>query len=250
VPKEKPSVRRQRRQAHRDEEFQQERERYRPTEPKTRRQAEYLRALKRNELVFATGPAGTGKSFIPASYAADLFQTGAIERLILARPAVAVENEQHGFLPGKLTQKLAPWARPIIDVLERRLTKQRVHQMCQESVIETIPFAFMRGLTFDNALVLCDEAENTTPLQMRMFLTRLGENSIVSINGDVAQKDIRQGSGLEEALALAKRHDIPHAHVDFTAEDVVRSGMARRWVFAYEAEENGQDGLLRTLRST
>lgn len=238
MTKAKPAVRRKRREATRDEEFQQEKERHKPTQPKTRRQGEYLKALKGHELVVATGPAGTGKTFIPASYAADLFQSGAIQKLIMCRPAVAVEGEQHGFLPGKLEQKLAPWTRPIIDVLERRLTKARVSEMIQQKQIECIPFAFMRGLTFDNAFILLDEAENTTPLQMQMFLTRLGQDSLVSINGDIAQKDIRQGSGLEMVLRLMAKYRIPAHHVNFTSEDVVRSGMAKLWVTAFEAEKN------------
>ena len=246
-----PAARRRQRQDRKEQDNAADRERRAPTRPLTPRQESYLHALRTSQMTASTGPAGTGKTYVAASYAADLFERGEISKFILARPAVAVEGEEHGFLPGSLDRKIAPWARPVVDVLKSRLGAAKVEEMLGAKVIEVIPFAFMRGLTFDSSFILLDEAQNTTELQMRMFLTRIGEDTRVAINGDISQKDIKKGSGLEMVLRLAPAYNIPCRIVSFTAADVVRSGICKQWILAFEAEdrpaETDRGGLMRTL---
>ncbi|MGO9006917.1 MAG: PhoH family protein [Beijerinckiaceae bacterium] len=194
----------------------------------------YLRALKRHELVFAEGPAGTGKTWLAVGYAVSLLEQGAIERLILSRPAVEA-GERLGFLPGDMREKVDPYLRPIFDALNDFMDARTLERGMQTGMIEVAPLAFMRGRTLSNACVLLDEAQNTTTMQMKMFLTRLGEGSRMIVTGDPSQTDLQPGqvSGLNEAIELlAGLEGI--GHVRFAHGDVVRHDLVRRIVSAYE----------------
>jgi phosphate starvation-inducible PhoH-like protein len=197
----------------------------------------YLRALKRHELVFAEGPAGTGKTWLAVGYAVSLLEQGTIERLILSRPAVEA-GERLGFLPGDMREKVDPYLRPIFDALNDFMDARTLERGMQTGMIEVAPLAFMRGRTLSNACVLLDEAQNTTTMQMKMFLTRLGEGSRMIVTGDPSQTDLPPGqtSGLSEAIdLLAGLEGI--GHVRFAHGDVVRHDLVRRIVSAYEQRQ-------------
>jgi phosphate starvation-inducible protein PhoH and related proteins len=194
----------------------------------------YLRALKRHELVFAEGPAGTGKTWLAVGYAVSLLEQGAVERLVLSRPAVEA-GERLGFLPGDMREKVDPYLRPIFDALNDFMDSRMLERGMQTGMIEVAPIAFMRGRTLSNACILLDEAQNTTSMQMKMFLTRLGEGSRMIVTGDPSQTDLQPGqiSGLREAIdLLAGLEGI--GHVRFAEGDVVRHDLVRRIVSAYE----------------
>ncbi len=194
----------------------------------------YLRALKKYELVFAEGPAGTGKTWLAVGHAVSLLERGAVERLILSRPAVEA-GERLGFLPGDMREKIDPYLRPIYDALNEFMDARTVERSMQTGVIEVAPLAFMRGRTLSNAVVLLDEAQNTTSMQMKMMLTRLGEGSRMIINGDPSQTDLPAGqkSGLKEAISLLTGVE-GIGHVMFREGDVVRHDLVRRIVSAYD----------------
>jgi phosphate starvation-inducible protein PhoH and related proteins len=191
----------------------------------------YLSALKRNELVFAEGPAGTGKTWLAVGHAVE---QGFVERLILSRPAVEA-GERLGFLPGDMRDKVDPYLRPIYDALHDFMEGRMVERGIQTGMIEIAPLAFMRGRTLAKSVVLLDEAQNATSMQMKMFLTRLGEGSRMIINGDPTQTDLPPGqrSGLSEAVALLAGLE-GVGHVVFRHGDVVRHDLVRRIVAAYE----------------
>ena len=193
----------------------------------------YLRALKRYELVLAEGPAGTGKTWLAVGHAVSLLEGGAVERIILSRPAVEA-GERLGFLPGDVRDKVDPYLRPIFDALNDFMEPRTVERGLQTGMIEVAPLAFMRGRTLANACVLLDEAQNATTVQMKMFLTRLGENSHMIVSGDPTQIDLPHGqrSGLDEAISLLKGVD-GIGHVVFREADVVRHDLVRRIVDAY-----------------
>jgi phosphate starvation-inducible PhoH-like protein len=197
-------------------------------------QNHYLSVLKHNELVFAEGPAGTGKTWLAVGYAVSLLEQGAVERLILSRPAVEA-GEKIGFLPGDMRDKVDPYLRPIYDALYEFMDGRMVERGIETGMIEIAPLAFMRGRTLANSLVLLDEAQNATAMQMKMFLTRLGEGSRMIVNGDPSQTDLPKGekSGLNEAIALLSRLE-GIGHVVFRAGDVVRHDLVRRIVAAYD----------------
>jgi phosphate starvation-inducible protein PhoH and related proteins len=198
-------------------------------------QDSYLRALKRHELVFAEGPAGTGKTWLAVGHAVQLMEQGLVERLILSRPAVEA-GERLGFLPGDLREKVDPYLRPIYDALYDFMEGRLVERALQTGLIEIAPLAFMRGRTLSNAVILLDEAQNTTSMQMKMVLTRLGEGSRMIITGDPTQIDLPSGqkSGLSEAIALLSGVE-GIGHVKFGHQHVVRHALVRRIVRAYEA---------------
>ena len=195
----------------------------------------YLRALKRHELVLAEGPAGTGKTWLAVGYAVSLLEQGLVERIILSRPAVEA-GERLGFLPGDMRDKVDPYLRPIFDALNDFMEGRTVERGLQTGMIEVAPLAFMRGRTLTNACVLLDEAQNATAMQMKMFLTRLGENSRMIVSGDPSQIDLPPGqkSGLDEAITLLKGVE-GIGHVVFREADVVRHDLVRRIVDAYGA---------------
>lgn len=203
---------------------------------RTPAQDAYMRAMDRSELVFGVGPAGTGKTYLAVAHAATLLERGDINRIILSRPAVEA-GERLGFLPGDMKDKVDPYLRPLYDALYDMMRPEHVERCITSGIIEVAPLAFMRGRTLANAVVILDEAQNTTSMQMKMFLTRLGENSKMIVTGDPTQVDLPRGekSGLIEAVSLLD--GIEGVHISrFNDKDVVRHALVGRIVRAYEAD--------------
>lgn len=193
--------------------------------PRNRNQQEYLLKLQdeQKSIVFAIGPAGTGKTMLAVQVGIKLFQEGQVDKIIVTRPAVSVD-EDLGFLPGTLNEKMAPWTRPIFDVIAENYNAKEIEHMVAEGIIETSPLAYMRGRTFKNAVVIADEMQNTTPSQMKMLLTRLGQGSKMVVTGDLQQADRPSNNGLLEFLKLYNNFE-DHRYVDichFTVSDVER----------------------------
>jgi phosphate starvation-inducible protein PhoH and related proteins len=209
--------------------------------PRTPGQAAYVKALRDSELVFALGPAGTGKTYLAVAAAVDLLMTGRVERIILSRPAVEA-GERLGFLPGDLRDKVDPYLRPIFDALGDMLPADQLQKRLAAGEIEVAPIAFMRGRTLSRAFVVLDEAQNTTPVQMKMFLTRLGEGSRMVVTGDQTQVDLPPDarSGLDDALEILEPLD-GVAVVRLGDRDVVRHALVARIVRAYEARGAAAD---------
>ncbi len=203
---------------------------------RTPAQDAYMRAMDRAELIFGIGPAGTGKTYLAVAHAATLLERGDINRIVLSRPAVEA-GERLGFLPGDMKDKVDPYLRPLYDALYDMMRPEHVERCITSGMIEVAPLAFMRGRTLANAVVILDEAQNTTSMQMKMFLTRLGENSKMIVTGDPTQVDLPRGekSGLVEAVKLLD--GIEGVHVSrFNDKDVVRHALVGRIVRAYEAD--------------
>ncbi len=210
--------------------------------PRSAAQAGYVKAMREHELVFGLGPAGTGKTYLAVAAAIDLLMAGKVERIILSRPAVEA-GERLGFLPGDLRDKVDPYLRPIFDALNDMLPADQLQKRLGNGEIEVAPLAFMRGRTLAHAFVILDEAQNTSPVQMKMFLTRLGEASRMVVTGDPTQVDLPPASrsGLSDALeALRGVEDV--AIVRFTEKDVVRHKLVARIVGAYEARDRAARG--------
>lgn len=209
--------------------------------PRTPLQATYLRDMDSNELVFGVGPAGTGKTYLAVAKAVEALCSGDVTRIILSRPAVEA-GEQLGFLPGDMQEKVDPYLRPIYDALYDMLPQDQVEKRMEKGEIEIAPLAFMRGRTLSNAFVILDEAQNTTAVQMKMFLTRLGEGSHMVVTGDLTQVDLPHGvrSGLRDALETLE--DVKGVSaIRFTEKDVVRHQLVRRIVDAYDKAEKTRD---------
>jgi phosphate starvation-inducible PhoH-like protein len=203
---------------------------------RTPNQDAYVRAMDRAELVFGAGPAGTGKTYLAVAHAAQMLERGLIEKIILSRPAVEA-GERLGYLPGDMKEKVDPYLRPLYDALYDMIPGEKVERAITAGVIEIAPLAFMRGRTLSNAAVILDEAQNTTAMQMKMFLTRLGENARMIVTGDPSQIDLPRGvkSGLVEALHILR--DVEGVvTVRFRGADVVRHPLVARIVTAYDAE--------------
>lgn len=201
---------------------------------KTVVQSDYIRAIQNKDLVFGVGPAGTGKTYLATAYAASQLEAGNIDRIILTRPAVEA-GERLGFLPGDMKEKVDPYLRPIYDALYDMMAPERVERAIESGAIEIAPLAFMRGRTLSNAVVLVDEAQNTTSMQMKMALTRLGEGSKIIVTGDPSQIDLPSGqiSGLKEAVSILR--NVPEISViTFTNKDVVRHKLVGKIVDAYD----------------
>ncbi|HEY0665697.1 MAG TPA: PhoH family protein [Gallionella sp.] len=204
---------------------------------RTPRQNGYIQAIQEHDITFGVGPAGTGKTYLAVACAVDALQREAVRRLILVRPAVEA-GEKLGFLPGDLTQKVDPYLRPLYDALYDLMGSDKVSRAFERGVIEIAPLAYMRGRTLNHSFIILDEAQNTTPEQMKMFLTRIGFGSKAVITGDVTQIDLVRGqkSGLIEARSVLK--DVRGiAFSDFHAEDVVRHPLVQKIVTAYERYE-------------
>lgn len=205
-----------------------------PLEARTTAQHKYINAIKNNCLTFGIGPAGTGKSYCAGALAAEALESGRIERIILTRPAVEA-GENLGFLPGEVEDKFAVYIDAFRDILNERLGRGVVDYCLRHGRIVGAPLAYMRGKTFNNnTFVILDEAQNTTPVQMKMFLTRIGEDCKVVINGDIKQSDIRGDNGLEDAIQ--RTQGLPSVHIHkFERTDIVRSGLVRHLMDRYEA---------------
>jgi len=204
--------------------------------PKNLNQEDYL--IKLNDpskmIIFAIGPAGTGKTMLAVQWAIDELKNGSVDKIIITRPAVSVD-EEHGFLPGDLNEKMAPWTRPIMDVFAENYNAREITAMIEEGVIETSPLAYMRGRTFKNAVVIADEMQNATPSQMKMLLTRLGIGSKMVVTGDLQQADRPTNNGLLEFLSLYKNFE-DRVYVDmchFTTSDIERHEAVREVLQIY-----------------
>lgn len=212
-----------------------------PIKPKTLGQKEYIEAIRKNMIVFGLGPAGTGKTYLGMAMAITAFKNHEVERIILTRPAIEA-GERLGFLPGDLQSKVDPYLRPLYDALYQIMGAEAFQRNTEKGLIEVAPLAYMRGRTLDNAYIILDEAQNTTPAQMKMFLTRIGFGSKVIVTGDSTQKDLAVGtqSGLDVAQkVLRKIEDI--AFVRMTSKDVVRHPLVQKIVKAYEDYESKQN---------
>lgn len=213
-----------------------------PVKPKTMGQKQYVDAIRKKMIVFGIGPAGTGKTYLAMAMAIQAFKSGEVGRIILTRPAIEA-GEKLGFLPGDLQSKIDPYLRPLYDALYQIMGAESYLHNSEKGLIEVAPLAYMRGRTLDNAYIILDEAQNTTPAQMKMFLTRIGFGSKVIVTGDQTQKDLPSGavSGLDTALRVLRRiDDIGFCYL--TSSDVVRHPLVQKIVQAYEDyETRGKD---------
>ena len=194
--------------------------------PRSRTQETYVDALlnSNKSIVFASGPAGTGKTMIAMLSAIRHYKMGEVDKIVCTRPAVGVDDERHGFLPGDLNQKMEPWTRPLFDVLHEYYSPRETAKMLEEQIIEISPLAFMRGRTFKNAYIVADEMQNATPNQMKMLLTRIGEGSKIVVTGDVKQTDRKEkDNGLLDFMQLVQARDSVHIEsVQFSHNDIER----------------------------
>lgn len=204
-------------------------------EPLNDKQGEYISALDASEQVVVFGPAGTGKTYVVSTYAANLYHTKQVNKIVITRPHVAV-GKDIGFLKGSLEEKCAPWALPVLDVLEKHLGKGTVETGLKNGNIEIAPLALMRGRSFDNAFVICDESQNITFHEIKMLVTRMGEGSKLVLNGDIQQSDLKESDGLTKVVHLVKKYMLPVPIVEFTTDDIVRSGMTKMWVETFVKE--------------
>jgi phosphate starvation-inducible PhoH-like protein len=203
--------------------------------PRTDNQDYLWKAMQSNTQVLVLGPAGTGKTYVTATMASTLYITKRIDRIVITRPHVAVGKDL-GYLPGTLEEKTYPWALPVLDVLEKHLSKGVVDTAIKNGNIEMAPLALMRGRSFDDAFIIVDETQNITTSELKMLLTRVGENSTIVLNGDVQQSDLKSGDGLSKIIHLAKKHMLDVPVVEFGVDDIVRSDICAEWVKVFMKE--------------
>lgn len=203
--------------------------------PKNSKQQDYIRALDEYSQVIVFGPSGTGKTYVVSSYAASMYHTKEINKLVITRPHVSVGKDL-GYLKGDLEEKTKPWALPVLDVLERRLGQGVVETGLKSGNIEVAPLALMRGRSFEDAFIICDESQNITFHELKMLLTRVGENTKLVLNGDIMQSDLKEADGLTKVLHLVKKHMLPVPIVEFGVEDIIRSSMTKMWVETFVKE--------------
>ena len=203
--------------------------------PKNNNQKLYIEALKDGDQVVVFGPAGTGKTYVVATYAANEYNLKGVNKIVITRPHVAV-GKDIGYLPGTLSEKCEPWALPVVDVLERHLTKGVVETGLKNSNIEIAPLALMRGRSFEDTFVIVDEAQNITLPELKMLVTRIGEGSKLVLNGDIQQSDLKEGDGLSKIVHYAKKHMLPIPIIEFTIDDVVRSDICKQWIKVFTEE--------------
>ena len=220
--------------------------------PRSKKQTEYFNMVKNKQMVFCCGPAGTGKTYLAVAFAVSMLKSGAVDKIILTRPAVEA-GERLGFLPGDIKEKIDPYLRPIYDALNDMLSFSEVLKKIESGFIEIAPLAFMRGRTLSNAFIILDESQNTTSVQMKMFLTRLGENSKMIINGDLSQVDLPSGtkSGLRESIKILDNID-DIGFIEFGNKDVVRNPLVSKIVYNYEKFEKkegvGKEYFLKSVK--
>jgi phosphate starvation-inducible PhoH-like protein len=203
--------------------------------PRTDNQKALWDAISSNTQVIVLGPAGTGKTYVTATYAADQYTLKKIDKIVVTRPHVAV-GKDIGFLPGSLEEKTYPWALPVLDVLQKHLGKGAVDTAIKNGNIEMSPLALMRGRSFENAFIIVDETQNITTHELKMLLTRVGEGSTIVLNGDVQQSDLKEGDGLSKIIHLAKKHMLPIPIIEFGVGDIVRSDICAEWVKVFMKE--------------
>ena len=203
--------------------------------PKTNTQGDLISALTSSNQVFILGPAGTGKTYVTATFAADLYITKEIDKIVITRPHITVGKDM-GYLPGTLEEKTYPWALPVLDVLIKHLGKGAVETGIKNGNIEMAPLALMRGRSFDNSFIIVDETQNITTHELKMLLTRVGEGSRIVLNGDVQQSDLPHGDGLSKVIHLSKKHMLPVPVVEFGVDDIIRSDICAQWVKVFLKE--------------
>ena len=203
--------------------------------PKTDKQKDLIDALKSSRQVFILGPAGTGKTYVTATYAADQYTLKEIDKIVITRPHVAVGKEL-GYLPGTLEEKTYPWALPVLDVLEKHWGKGTLDTAIKNGNVEMAPLALMRGRSFDNAFIIVDETQNITTHELKMLLTRVGEGTTIVLNGDVQQSDLKEADGLTKVIHLAKKHQLPLPIIEFDIDDIIRSDITAMWVKTFLKE--------------
>ena len=202
---------------------------------KTDRQAEYIQAIKYHPQVISVGCAGTGKTYIAASIAADLLRRKEIDKIVLTRPNVSA-GKSLGFFKGTMEEKLEPWVAPFTEVLKLHMGANAFEIARKNGDIEIVPLEVMRGRSFNNSFVVLDEAQNTTVAEIKMFLTRIGEDTTVIINGDIAQCDLKEHSGLSKIIHMAKKYAMPIPVIEFTEDDIVRSDICAMWIKSFNRE--------------
>lgn len=203
--------------------------------PRTDNQKALWEAMRDSSQVFVLGPAGTGKTYVTATYAADCYTLKQIDRIVITRPHVSV-GKDIGFLPGSLEEKTYPWALPVLDVLQKHLGKGVVDTGIKNGNIEMAPLALMRGRSFDNAFIIVDETQNITIHELKMLLTRVGEGSTIVLNGDVQQSDLKEADGLSKTIHLVKKYMLPVPVIEFGVDDIVRSDICAEWVKVFMKE--------------
>jgi len=203
--------------------------------PRTDNQKALWSAMQENSQVFILGPAGTGKTYVTSTYAADQYTLKQIDKIVITRPHISV-GKDIGFLPGSLEEKTYPWALPVLDVLQKHLGKGAVETGIKNGNIEMAPLALMRGRSFDNAFIIVDETQNITTHELKMLLTRVGEESTIVLNGDVQQSDLKEADGLTKIIHLAKKHMLPVPIIEFGVDDIVRSEICADWVKVFMKE--------------
>ena len=203
--------------------------------PRNENQALYIKALEDSDQVIVFGPSGTGKTYVVSTFAANLYHFKVIDKIVITRPHIAVGKEI-GFLPGTLEEKAAPWALPVLDVLEKKLGKGVVETALKAGNIEVAPLALMRGRSFEDAFIICDESQNITFHELKMLLTRVGDGSKLVLNGDVMQSDLKEADGLTKVVHIVKKHMLPVPIVEFGVDDIVRSDMTKLWVQTFIKE--------------
>jgi phosphate starvation-inducible protein PhoH and related proteins len=196
----------------------------------------YLKALETADQMIVCGFSGTGKTFMAATYAANMYANHQISKIILTRPNVSVGKDL-GYFPGTLEEKFSPWAAPVLDVLQEQLGQGTVETGIKNGNIQMAPLSTMRGRSFHDAFIILDEGQNTTVAEMKMFLTRVGKGCKVVINGDVKQSDIQGQSGLSKIIHLAKKYQLQVPVIEFGVDDIVRSDICKQWIIAFEAEK-------------
>ncbi|WP_316196585.1 PhoH family protein [Bradyrhizobium sp. SZCCHNS3053] len=202
--------------------------------PMTEHQGDYIRALKTSQQVVVLGPAGTGKTHVAGTFAADQLRLRNVDRIYITRPNVP-GGRSLGYFPGTLDEKIAPWVAPLIETIKERIGAGALEVALKNGDIEIVPFEVMRGRTFKNCVVILDEAQNTLAAEMKMFLTRIGGDCQVIINGDVSQSDLKETSGLRSIIHMIKSQCLPVPIIEFTVDDIVRSGICEMWVKAFDA---------------